>query len=83
MNGNANGKISPEIIMNKNEQINCISPIILRVLPLDQEGKCFKFFCCLANSSYNLKYLQKARGISARHYKSPDSDPRKHCAYAD
>lgn len=67
MNGNAIGKIFPDIIMNENEQINHISPLILNVLPPDQEKKCFKFFCCLANSTYYLKYLPKARGISAKH----------------
>ncbi len=66
INGNAIGIFFPDIIMNVNEQINHISPLILNILPPDLL-KCFKFFCCLANSTYSLKYLPKARGISAKH----------------
>lgn len=36
INGNANGNISPDIIMNENKQIYHISPLILNVIPPDQ-----------------------------------------------
>jgi len=73
MNVNANGKISPEIVMNENEQINHIStnPECYSTRPKGKKKS--KFFCCLASSTYDLKYLLKAGGNSARLYKSPDS----------
>lgn len=88
MNGNAHGKIFPDIIMNENEQINHISPLILNVLPLDQEKKMLYIFLLLGQLYLLPQIFTESKGNFSKAYKSPGSavfwiPGRRHCAYAD